>query len=222
MKKEFSIYEKCVIVFSTLGVLTTMIYLIKFIIWLAIKNDNMFILSTLENAYLILSIFSLIAFIIGIPYIAYIVFFKSRKYIKEFPKEVLYNSHELMELHIQNFAKGNRRIFLIKCLNAILTCVEKKKDIMFDTCFIKEKKMREIFGDNIEIQKPSFFQRINNNIFRKAFQLYIYFAKYKIHMCKGNYRRYIIRNVGITNKSRQILINKLKEEIEKYKTAKYN
>lgn len=145
------------------------------------------ILLGLVLAIFLLNFVNVRAFIICLAFIGigletvffYIIAFSWRG----LPKGCMYNPTGFIEIHVENMCRGNRKMFMKLCLDILLYCVIKRKNLMIDSWLIRESHIKDLFGCAAKIFTPSIPQRFMNFIFqllynnkfkRKCFRCIIY------------------------------------------------
>lgn len=97
----------------------------------------------------------LIAYLFFYGWLLFHIVHKSAKV----PGASLYNPFGVIELHVNNFAKGNRRVFLKLCAATILYAREHNKPVMFCTPLFTAQALRRLFDDAITVYRPSVVER---------------------------------------------------------------
>lgn len=93
--------------------------------------------------------------------------------LMKLPNGSIYNIFGYIEIHVQDKCNGKKYEFTKNCCNMILYARDKKKKVMLDTNLIREKHLREIFGNAIKIYQPSIIQYGLNVIWKITYKNYI-------------------------------------------------
>lgn len=83
---------------------------------------------------------------------------------KSLPGSSHYNIFGFIELHIGGKAKNNKFTFYKICLKTIEIAKKENTDILFYTWHLSEEKLKERFGEAIEISQPNTIEKICNLI----------------------------------------------------------
>lgn len=75
------------------------------------------------------------------------------------PGDSGYNPLGFIELHVACKAKRKRREFIKMCVDTIKVAKAENKGVLFLTWLFSEKKLKDVFGDAIEISNPSWLER---------------------------------------------------------------
>jgi hypothetical protein len=97
----------------------------------------------------------LIAYLFLNCWLLYYIVHKS----KSVPGAGLYNPLGVIELHVNNFAKGNRRTFIKLCAVTILYARDCNKPVMFCTPLLDEQTLRGLFMEALTLYRPSPLER---------------------------------------------------------------
>lgn len=83
-----------------------------------------------------------------------------------YPVKSAYNPfYRVIEIHLNNVAKGSPRVFYKGCVETIVESKEKGLDVLFYTWHVKKEKLKSIFGDAIIIVEPSKLEKYFNMFF---------------------------------------------------------
>lgn len=86
---------------------------------------------------------------------------------RNLPGASQYNLFGVVEIHIENTAKGSVTVFQKCALETVLVAKEKNKDVIFTTYHFSKKTIRRIFEEAVTIKETNIFDKAIIIISRK-------------------------------------------------------